>query len=326
MKLSFVIPAYNERETLRGLVEGIFEHTGEHKVQILFIDDGSTDGTYEEMAALRDEHPEIEIIRFRRNLGKSIALAAGFKRVTGELVFTMDADLQDDPSEIPAFLDKLAKGCDVVVGWKKVRHDPWHKVLPSRVYNCLVSRVLELNLHDINCGFKLFRREVVERLAVYGERHRLLPALARDLGYQICEVPVHHNPRRYGRSKYGVERFIRGAIDVGTMVFLYRYVNRPIHFFGFLGLLMMLLGVAAVIGGFVTLFVADSQVWVATLLVDGVVLFVGGGLVLGIGLLWELVLHFFVPINVSMYIVDEPEDAGKAETPGAAEMRSGDTE
>jgi glycosyltransferase involved in cell wall biosynthesis len=308
MKVSFVIPAYNERESLRELVEGILQHVGEHEAQILFVDDGSTDGTYEEMNALRNEHPQIEIIRFRRNLGKSTALATGFKNVDGELVFTMDADLQDDPVEIPNFLAKLAEGYDVVVGWKKVRHDPWHKTIPSRIYNRVVSRVLDLDLHDVNCGFKLFRREVVERMAIYGERHRLLPALARDLGYRIAETPVHHNPRQFGKSKYGVERFLRGAIDVGAMVFLYRYVNRPIHFFGFLGLLMVFLGVAGVAAGFVTLFVSASQVWTATLLVDGVVLFVGGGLVLGIGLLWELVLHFFVPVDASIYIVDETAD------------------
>ena len=317
MKLSFVIPACNERESVRELVEGILHHSSGHDVQMLFIDDGSTDGTYEELAALRSEHPEIEIVRFRRNLGKSIALAAGFDRVTGDLVFTMDADLQDDPGEIPAFLAKLDEGFDVVVGWKKVRHDPWHKVLPSRLYNRIVSRVLDLTLHDINCGYKLFRREVVERLSVYGERHRLLPALARDLGYRIAEVPVHHNPRRYGRSKYGIERFVRGAIDVGTMVFLYRYVNRPIHFFGFLSLLMMFLGLCGIGGGSALLFVAESPVWTATLLVDGVTLFVGGGLVLGIGLLWELVLHFFVPVNVGIYITEEP-----ARKPSSAETRA----
>ncbi len=315
MKLSFVIPACNERESVRELVEGILHHTAGQEVQILFIDDGSTDGTYEALAALRSEHPEVEICRFRRNLGKSTALAAGFDRVSGDLVFTMDGDLQDDPREIPSFLAKLDEGFDVVVGWKKVRHDPWHKVLPSRLYNGIVSRVLGLKLHDINCGYKLFRREVVERLSVYGERHRLLPALARDLGYRIAEVPVHHNPRRYGRSKYGIERFVRGAIDVGTMVFLYRYVNRPIHFFGFLSLLMMFLGACGIVAGFVLLFVAESPVWTATLLVDGVTLFVGGGLVLGIGLLWELVLHFFVPVNVGIYITEEParKPAAKSE-------------
>ncbi len=317
MKLSFVIPACNERESVRELVEGILHYSSGHDVQMLFIDDGSTDGTYEELAALRSEHPEIEIVRFRRNLGKSIALAAGFDRVTGDLVFTMDADLQDDPGEIPAFLAKLDEGFDVVVGWKKVRHDPWHKVLPSRLYNRIVSRVLDLTLHDINCGYKLFRREVVERLSVYGERHRLLPALARDLGYRIAEVAVHHNPRRYGRSKYGIERFVRGAIDVGTMVFLYRYVNRPIHFFGFLSLLMMFLGLCGIVLGIALLFVAESPVWTATLLVDGVTLSVGGGLVLGIGLLWELVLHFFVPVNVGIYITEEP-----ARKPSSAETRA----
>jgi len=309
MKLSFVIPAFNERDSVRAVAEGILQNTGGHDVQLLFIDDGSTDGTYEELAALRSEHPQIEIVRFRRNLGKSIALAAGFERVSGQLVFTMDADLHDDPQEIPAFLEKLEEGCYVVVGWKKTRRDPWHKVFPSRVYNWLVSHVLDLELHDINCGFKLFRREVVDRLSVYGERHRLLPALARDLGYRIAEVPVHHNPRRFGRSKYGIERFVRGAIDVGTMVFLYRYVNRPIHFFGFLSLMTMFLGLCGIVAGFVLLFFAASPVWTATLLVDGVTLFVGGGLVLGIGLLWELVLHFFVPLNVGMYIVEEPGEA-----------------
>ncbi|MGI6459424.1 MAG: glycosyltransferase family 2 protein [Candidatus Hydrogenedentales bacterium] len=307
MKLSFVIPACNERESVRELVEGILHFSAGHDVQILFIDDGSTDGTYDELTALRSTHPEVEICRFRRNLGKSMALAAGFNRVSGDLVFTMDADLQDDPREIPVFLEKLEEGFDVVVGWKKVRHDPWHKVLPSRLYNLIVSRVLGLKLHDINCGYKLFRREVVERLSVYGERHRLLPALARELGYRITEVPVHHNPRRYGRSKYGIERFMRGAIDVGAMLFLYRYANRPVHFFGFFSLLLLGLGGGGLVAGLARLFMAKSRLWTAAFLLGGTTLCAVGLLMLGLGLLWELTLHFFAPAHVESYIVEEPE-------------------
>jgi glycosyltransferase involved in cell wall biosynthesis len=219
----------------------------------------------------------------------------------------MDADLQDDPCEIPAFLEKLEEGFDVVVGWKKVRHDPWHKVLPSRLYNAIISRVLRLRLHDINCGYKLFRREVVERLSVYGERHRLLPALAYELGYRITEVPVHHNPRRYGRSKYGFERFMRGAIDVGAMMFLYRFVNRPVHFFGFLSLMLLGLGGGGLVAGLARLFAAKSGLWTAAFLLGGATLCAAGLLMLGLGLLWELALHFFAPVHVESYIVEEPE-------------------
>jgi glycosyltransferase involved in cell wall biosynthesis len=213
MKLSFVIPAKDEQATLRQLLNGIATHAAGHELQIILVDDGSTDGTREEADALGAELPQVEVIHFEKNRGKSAALQAGFGRVTGEIVFTMDADLQDDPAEIPRFLEALENGADVVVGWKQKRQDPWHKTLPSRVYNAALRRMFGLRLHDVNCGFKAMRAEVAKRLELREGYHRLIPAIAKRMGYSIAEIPVRHHPRRYGHSKYGWKRFFTGARD-----------------------------------------------------------------------------------------------------------------
>lgn len=236
MKLSFVIPVYDERDTLEPLTSGIIQHAVPHELQIIFIDDGSTDGSAAVLDSLRDIHPFVEVIRFRGNRGKSAALAAGFAQAQGDVVFTMDADLQDDPKEIPRFLERLEEHYDIVCGWKQQRHDPVDKTLPSRVYNTLVANVFGLDLHDVNCGFKAYRREVVTTIPMYGELHRLIPALAIQEGFRITEIPVDHHPRKYGVSKYGFERFLRGASDVITVWFLTRYFRAPGHFFNGLGI------------------------------------------------------------------------------------------
>lgn len=249
MKISFVIPAYNEEHTLAPLARQIAENVGEADYEIIFVDDGSTDGTASAIEDLARNEDSISTIRFSANRGKSAALAAGFARATGDVVFTLDADLQDDPKEIPKLLEKLDGGVDLVCGWKAVRHDPWHKTVPSRIYNACTARIFGLPLHDINCGYKAMTTDVAKALPLYGDRHRLIPVLASHLGFSIAEVAVEHQPRRHGHSKYGLERFTKGAADVMSLWFLTKYGESPGHFFFkwgaiFCGIAVLLFGLS----------------------------------------------------------------------------------
>ena len=303
MKLTFVIPVYNERETLRPLAEGIVEHAGPHEFTILFVDDGSTDGSHEELLALQNELPCVKVIRLRGNFGKSAALAAGFARVDGDFIFTMDSDLQDDPKEIPRFIDKISEGYDVVCGWKAVRHDPWHKTYPSMIYNAFVSWIFGLSIHDVNCGYKLMRREVVRHLRVYGEMHRLIPVYAHSLNFRVAEIPVEHHRRRYGVSKFGFERFSRGAIDVLTTWFLTRYRQQPAHFFAKTGIVAIGLGILVfVLCLFTRAFAAKAALFLLAL-----AFWTGAGLIIALGLFAELVLYHFVRIDPALYIAENGE-------------------
>ena len=240
MSISFIVPAKNEEETVGTLFDWISATISLLQVEyeVIFIDDGSTDRTWEEMLRLKALHPErIRAIRFRRNLGKAAALTIGYRSARGSIIFTMDADLQDDPMEVPRFLRKLDEGYDLVSGWKKRRYDPWHKVLPSRVFNKMLSWASGVHLHDHNCGFKCYRAEVADTLTLYGEMHRMVPALAGMYGFRVGEIPVQHHPRQHGTSKYGIKRFFRGFTDMCTVAFLAVYRNRPLH---------LMAGVAAV--------------------------------------------------------------------------------
>lgn len=305
MKITFVIPVYNERDTLEDLAAGIVKHTEGHETRVLFVDDGSTDGSREVLQRLRHAMSHVEVIRFRRNAGKSAALAAGFAHTDGDVVFTMDADLQDDPAEIPHFLEKLEEGFDVVVGWKMKRHDPWHKTFPSHVYNSFVAKTFRLPLHDINCGFKAYRAEVVKRLRVYGEMHRLLPALAAGLGYRIAEIPVTHHARRYGVSKYGFERFARGALDVLAVWFLLHHAYTPGHFFGKVSMAGMLKSfVLIVLGGVLGLAMKSWLVWL-TFWVAAVIVGAVSVMILMLGLVTELFLRHVVPLDPSDLVEDD---------------------
>jgi glycosyltransferase involved in cell wall biosynthesis len=214
MHLCFVIPVYNERDTLEALTAQIVKHAAGHEVRIIFVDDGSTDGSGETLDSLAKKYDTVETIHFPENRGKSAALAEGFRAAEGDVVFTMDSDLQDDPVEIPAFLEKLAEGSDLVCGWKVNRQDPWHKTLPSKVYNGFVAVVFGLKLHDINCGYKAMTLPVAKSLELKHDYHRLIPVLAAKQGYTVSEIPVKHHRREYGHSKYGLARFWHGARDV----------------------------------------------------------------------------------------------------------------
>ena len=237
--VSVVIPFMNEQETLGELHRQIVDVlVGLGKTyEIIFIDDGSTDESVTRVQQIMQHDPHVALIQFRGNFGKSAALSAGFAQCTGDIVFTMDADLQDDPQEIPRFLDAIEKdGCDLVSGYKQTRHDPWHKVLPSRVFNAIVRTVSGIKLHDVNCGFKCYRREVIEEIQVYGSMHRFIPVLAHWRRFRIGELIVKHHPRRFGVSKFGIGRFYEGLTDLLTVTFLMRYERRPAHFFGRFGL------------------------------------------------------------------------------------------
>lgn len=311
MEITFVIPVYNERETLEPLVRGIAEHVGPRTHRILFIDDGSTDGSYEKICELRERYPVVDVVPLRGNFGKSAALAAGFAACDSELVFTMDGDLQDDPKEIPRFLEKLEDSLDMVCGWKQVRHDPWHKTFPSRIYNRFVAWLFDLPIHDVNCGYKLMRGDVVKKLSVYGEMHRLIPVMAHNLNYRVGEISVEHHRRRYGKSKYGFERFTRGALDVLTVWFLGRYRHQPGHFFGKAGFAQILIGLLALIVGLIDWFSGWSEAVGAALFVVGLVFGAIGFIMVCLGLLAELVLRHFVRIDPALYTVDDRSDKGE---------------
>jgi dolichol-phosphate mannosyltransferase len=236
--LSIVVPVYNEQDTLVALHDELDDVGQKHQydLDVVYVDDGSTDRSWERICELCARDSRVRGIRFRRNFGKAAALSAGFDAACGELVLTMDADLQDDPREIPKLLAKLEAGADVVSGWKKVRHDPWHKVIPSRVFNWLVSWLTGVRLHDHNCGLKCYRREVFREVRLYGELHRFVPVLAAARGWRIDEVAVQHRPRSHGQSKYGWLRIPKGFLDLVTVKLLTGYGQRPQHILGMAGL------------------------------------------------------------------------------------------
>ncbi|TWT58336.1 Undecaprenyl-phosphate 4-deoxy-4-formamido-L-arabinose transferase [Thalassoglobus neptunius] len=242
--LSIVIPVLNEEESLVELHRQILEacQSNAINVEIIFVDDGSTDKSWSIISKLADEDPRVFGIRFRRNFGKAAALTAGMNAVSGNVVMMMDADLQDDPAEIPNFLTQIDNGYDVVNGWKERRLDPWHKVYPSKVFNWMVGQLTGLHLHDHNCGIKMFRREVTQEVRLYGEMHRFIAVLAHARGFKVAEVPVHHRPRQFGHSKYGIRRFLRGFLDLLTVKFLTGFGQRPQHMLGGIGLFFFGLG------------------------------------------------------------------------------------
>lgn len=246
-QLSFVIPLLNEQSTLCELVdriESVCQSNAINPFEILLIDDGSSDDSWNEIQRLANSNSTVQGIRFRRNFGKAAALSAGFQQSTGKTIITMDADLQDDPKEIPRMLAKLEEGYDVVSGWKQRRFDPWHKRWPSKVFNGILRYFSRLPLHDFNCGFKAYRKEVFEEICLYGEMHRFIPVLAAARGFRVAEITVEHHPRLHGQSKYGWSRIPKGLMDLATVVFLTRFRYRPQHLLGGLGGCLLLLGSA----------------------------------------------------------------------------------
>lgn len=244
--VSFVIPVLDEHESLETLHQQIRSTCQQHDIryEIIFVDDGSSDASWSVIERLVQTRSDTGGIRLRRNFGKAAALDAGFVVCRGEVVITMDADLQDDPKEIPRFLAAIDGGLDVVSGWKKIRHDPWHKKLPSRVFNGLVSRMTGVRLHDHNCGFKAYRREIFDEVKLYGERHRFVPVLAAANGWTVGEIEVTHHARPFGRSKYGASRLLKGFLDLLTIYLLTGFSGRPLHLIGTLGMVCFATGAA----------------------------------------------------------------------------------
>jgi dolichol-phosphate mannosyltransferase len=335
--LSTVIPVYNEAESLAELHAQLDEVSREHgyELDMVFVDDGSSDGSWREICRLAEQDPRVRGIRFRRNFGKAAALSAGFEAARGELVLTLDADLQDDPREIPRFLAEMENELDVVSGWKQVRHDPWHKVLPSRVFNWLVSTLTRVRLHDHNCGFKCYRREIFDEVRLYGELHRFVPVLAAARGWKVGEISINHRPRKHGRSKYGLRRFVKGFLDLLTVYFLTGFEQRPQHLLGTVGILSFLLGLLGLtwLAGSWVINQAFEMGW-DPLHQRPAMIYSMGALLLGaqlmsIGFLAELMTAYYGRVNVVYSIKDRiggdgddkrrrDDDAGGDPPPGAA--------
>ncbi len=242
--ISVVVPLLNEEQSLETLYHEIANALEplDQEFEVVFVDDGSTDGSISVLARLHDEHPNIVVVHLRRNFGKAAALQAGFLEARGEFIVTIDADLQDDPAEIPKLLAKLDEGFDLVSGWKAQRNDPLVRRLFSRIFNWTIGAISGVHLHDVNCGLKAYRTEVLRGMRLYGELHRFIPVLAAYRGYRIAEIPVNHRARLHGQSRYGPERYMRGFFDLLSVTFMGRYRYRPLHLFGGVGVLMGALG------------------------------------------------------------------------------------
>ncbi len=286
LELSLVIPFYNEQESLKELYNRIIDTIGDRNYEIIFIDDGSLDESARVVDDLVYKNPRVKLIQFQRNFGKAAALAAGFRACKGNVVVTMDSDLQDDPREIPNLIDKLDSGYDLVSGWKKIRHDPLSKRLASKVYNFFTSLMSGIWLHDFNCGLKAYRKEVVKTIQVYGDLHRYLPVLAHHSGFRVTELPVKHHPRQFGKS---TARFTRGAFDLITITFLTRYRKRPLHLFGLVGMISALLGMIVLLILTYQRLVLNIYLSNRPILFLGVLLIIVGIQFFSMGLLGEMV-------------------------------------
>lgn len=242
--VSIVIPLLDEVENLPKLYDELMTvaRDNAYAMDLIFVDDGSTDGSWDVIEQLAAKDPNVRGICFRRNFGKAAALSAGFEMARGPIIVTLDGDLQDDPREIPRFLERIDSGIDVVSGWKKMRHDPIHKVWPSRVFNAMVSKLTGVHLHDHNCGMKAYRAEIFDEIRLYGELHRFVPVLAAAKGWTVGELVINHRPRTAGVSKYGVRRFVKGFLDLLTVYFITGYGQRPLHLLGTIGLSAFVLG------------------------------------------------------------------------------------
>ena len=292
-EISVVIPVCNEASTLEPLVDQIesnLKANGQMNFEIVFIDDGSTDTSWEVIERLTCKHPDqIRALRFRRNFGKAAALAAGFEEARSEIIVTMDADLQDDPEEIPALLAKLEEGYDCVSGWKQLRKDPLGKTLPSRVFNWATRATSGVKLHDFNCGFKAYRASALKHLNLYGELHRYIPVLLAAEGYTIAEVPVKHHRRTHGVSKYGWKRLLKGGLDLMTVIVLTRYLKRPGHFFGGFGLLSGSAGFAILSWLSIDKIFFGANIGTRPLFFLGILLLLLGVQLISTGLIGELI-------------------------------------
>ncbi len=290
-KISIVIPLLNEEESLKELHQQIISVLNPLNCpyEIIFIDDGSTDNSLQVLKDLHKSDTSVQIISFRKNNGKSAALAKGFNEASGDIIITMDADLQDDPTEIPQLIEQINSGYDLVSGWKKNRKDPFIKRHTSKIYNGVTSSLTGLKIHDINCGIKAYTREVTETLNIYGQLHRFLPVMARWEGFKVGEMIVKHHPRKFGKTKFGLSRFAAGFFDLITVLFITRYTKRPLHLFGSVGMLSFLFGII------ISVYLAYERIFLEKYLTNRPLLFLGilaiivGVQFISIGLLGEMI-------------------------------------
>jgi len=290
-ELSVIIPLFNEEKSLGSLygeLKSALKNFGK-SYEIIFVDDGSKDNSWSVLERLHAADKDIRGIQFRKNSGKAAALSAGFKHAKGKVIVSMDADLQDDPGEIPKLIKKLDEGYDLVSGWRFKRQDPLSKTLPSKFFNYLTSLLTGIRIHDFNCGFKAYRKEVVKDIELYGELHRYIPVLAHWRGYEVGEMKVRHRPRAHGKSKYGMVRLFRGLTDLLTVMFLTRYMRKPLHLFGSIGLLLFLLGLVVNIYLGVLWFLGQG-IGARPLLLLGVLLMLIGFQIVSTGLIGEILI------------------------------------
>jgi glycosyltransferase involved in cell wall biosynthesis len=289
--ISVVIPLFNEEESVVELsiaLKKVFERIHAN-YEVIFIDDGSTDNSFQKIKEIHHLNNRFSCLKFKRNYGKSAALSEGFKASKGDYVITMDADLQDDPEEIPAIITKLNEGYDLVSGWKKQRHDPFIKKHSSKLFNFTTSKLVGLKLHDYNCGLKGYRKELVKNLKIYGEMHRYLPALAYLSGFKVTEIPVIHHPRKFGKTKFGSSRFIKGVLDLITVLYTTKYIKRPLHFFGVIGILNTLIGLGILIYLTILKFYDSMPLSNRPLFLVGILLSIVGVQFVSLGLIGEMI-------------------------------------
>lgn len=289
--ISYVIPVLNEEKSLPSLYQEIIKNNPDSKYELLFIDDGSSDRSFDVLTQLADIDPRVKIIKFRTNFGKATALDVGFKVAQGDLVFTLDSDLQDDPAEISRFISKINEGFDLVSGWKKKRIDPLFKTIPSKIFNYITKLTFNIQLNDFNCGYKLYRRKVVKELVIYGEMHRYIPVLASSLGFKVSEIEVNHRKREFGSSKYGFERYMRGFFDLLTVKMVTKYSKSPLYLFGGVGIVLFMFG------SLLTIYLSILKIFFNIPLTNRPLLFLGILLILAglqffsMGLICELIIN-----------------------------------
>jgi len=290
---SVIVPLLNEEESLPELYQNLSEEISRlsEKYELIFIDDGSTDNSYNVLKSIRNKDDKVRIFQFQKNYGKSAALDLGFSEAEGDIVITIDADLQDDPCEIPKLVSKLNEGYDIVSGWKKNRKDPLNKTIPSKIFNFVTSILTGIKIHDFNCGLKCFRKIVVKNIRVYGELHRYIPALAAFEGFKVDEVKVVHHPRKFGKSKYGAARFFYGFFDLITVMFVAKYTHRPLHLFGIVGFLFFTSGFGINLYLSIKWFQGHG-IGNRPLLFLGILLIILGIQFISIGLLGEMIVNF----------------------------------
>ncbi|WP_333783944.1 glycosyltransferase family 2 protein [Thermocrinis sp.] len=307
--LSVVIPAYNEEENVPILYEKlkkVLDSLGED-YEVIFVDDGSTDSTFDILKKLATKDKKVKVLRFKRNYGQTAALSAGFEHAKGEVIITLDADLQNDPEDIPTLLEKLKEGYHIVSGWRKDRKDPFlSRKLPSMIANWLISKITGVHLHDYGCTLKAYKAEVVKDLELFGDMHRFLPALTKRKGAKITEVPVRHHPRIYGRSKYGIGRTVRVLLDIMLVKFLNEYINKPLYMFGSIGFFLLIAGLVALLYLLFLKIFLEESIGGRPLLILSVLSILAGVQLISTGLIAELLIRIYYQTkDTKPYVVQD---------------------